>query len=94
MSLATINTHASAASAAVLSGDYAGAIRYALACKPLLAALADSERDDQSLQWKNAQQIDSFVAECRREASAAAVASDGIRVTSITRANPTSVDDY
>lgn len=94
MSLATINTYAAAAAAAVLSGDYATAIRYALACKPLLAALADSERHDQSLKWANTQQIDGFVTECRREQAAASVASDGLRASRVTYANPTTVDDY
>ena len=70
MTLARLTALAEAAVAALEAGDYADAIRNAIACKPLLAVTPELMRasagNSQSLAFRSPDAIDSFVAECRR----------------------------
>lgn len=81
VSVSRLTALAEAAIAALENGDYATAIRSALAIKPLLAATPDMSRssagDSQSMSFRNAEAIDSFVKECRQLQNQAAAQSSG-----------------
>ena len=71
MSVGTsIATYRDAAAAAVAAGDYATAIQQSLAAKALISCLPSTSALSQSTQW-NSTAIDSFIAMCLRESSAA-----------------------
>lgn len=91
MSIAALEAKRAAAIAALESGDYAGAIRAAMAAKLILATLPNTSRSSgagaQSLAW-NAAAIDAFIAQCRELSTSAEVAAGGIRQTKITLRRP------
>ena len=90
-----LNTLAEAAIAALESGDYAAAIRAASSAKILLAVQPAMARtaagNAQSLGWTNAQAVDGFITECRRQQAQTLAASSGpFQQTKIRYARPDS----
>jgi hypothetical protein len=99
VTLATLNTLAEAAVAALEAGDYATAIRVALSCKPLLAVTPNlsraSEGNSQTMAFTNVEAIDAFIKECRILQTAAACATDGPFTQSLIRyKRPDEETDY
>ena len=84
MSVATINADMAAARAALLSGDYATALSYALAAQALIAAMPHMvQRDRDELQYDQ-RGVDQFVRQVRRQQAASA----GLQATKLVRRNP------
>lgn len=81
MTLEAIQARAALAVAALDSGDYAAAIRYALGCKPLLASTPELSRGSagnaQSIAFRDGAAIDAFIKECRLLQTQAAAQSAG-----------------
>lgn len=82
-----LKTYRDAAITALAAGDYATAIQQAMAAKLMIATMPDLREEDRQITW-NAEAIDQFIAQCRDLATAAAVATSGIRQTKITYARP------
>ena len=85
MSASGVDTLMTAASAAVLAGDYATALQNGLAAQALLVAIPDGGwREGASMKWRP-ESIQDFINSCRQQRTAAA----GIQRTKIQYA-PTS----
>lgn len=97
MSLSDLNTLYAAAVAALDAADYATAIRKAMAIQARLATTPNVTRDlagggSQGLSF-NPSQLDSFIANCRKLATAASF-STAIPVSKITYERAETTDDY
>lgn len=98
MSVAAINAKRDAAITAMEAGDYAAAIRYALAAKMLIATTPNITRSagggSQGFTWSPAA-IDQFITECKQQQTNAAVtATGGIRRSNVVYERPETVGDY
>ena len=99
MSFADLESLYVAAVAALEAGDYATAIRKALACKMRLATLPDAERSlagggRQQLTLANAAALDGFIAQCKQLQSSTVAASRGVQRTKIEYGRARTDGDY
>lgn len=84
MSISDLNTAMANAQAALASGDYDLAIRYALSAQGYLAVLPNSTGANTELEWDH-RGIKDFVSNVRQERTRAGTASGGVQRTKITR---------
>lgn len=99
MSVSQLEALYSEAVAALDAGDYALAVKKALAVKVRLATTPNVLRSlggggQQHLVWANQQALDRFIAECKALSAADTVGSAGLQMMKLKYARPDGGDDF